>query len=201
MPASDGDATAERIRSAVAARYSTIGENPTIEDGIPRGRAWSEQLGYPPSLLTAIPPTAVDAFTGIGAPLLAAQLKGGEQVLDLGCGAGMDALLAAQQVGNSGHVYAVDLAVGMVEAARRAVLVDHAQNVSVMHAPAEALPLEDDSVDVVIVNGPFNLTPDKDAVARELIRVLRPGGRFVGAEIVVIDDQPPPALDLEAWFR
>jgi arsenite methyltransferase len=201
MLTSDQDVTAERIRSAVAARYSTIGENPEIEDSIPRGRAWAEQLDYPPSLLADIPSVAVEAFTGIGAPILAADFKEGEQVLDLGCGAGMDTLLAARQLGDAGHIYAVDSAEGMIAAARRAVTTARAENVSVIHASAEALPIENESVDAVIVNGLFNLAPDKTAVARELMRVLRPGGRLVGAEIVLTDHRPPPALELVAWFR
>jgi arsenite methyltransferase len=201
MPTTDQDATAERIRSAVGARYSTIGSSPTGEDGIPRGRAWAEQLGYPPSILADIPPVAVDSFTGIGEPLFSADVRTGERVLDLGCGAGLDSLLAAKAVGPSGHVYGIDFAPGMVASARHAVGEASAKNVTILEALAEAIPLPDNAVDAAIVNGLFNLAPDKAAVAAELHRVLRPDGRLVGAEIVITDDRPPEQLDLEAWFR
>jgi arsenite methyltransferase len=201
MPTSDRDATAERIRSAVAARYSMIGANPALEDAIPRGRAWAERLGYPPSMLSDIPPVAVDSFTGINTPLLSADVQAGEHVLDLGCGAGLDSLLAAKAVGPSGHVYGVDHAPGMVANARQAVDEAGAKNVTILEALAEAIPLPDQAVDVAMVNGLFNLAPDKAAVAAELHRVLRPDGRLVGAEIVITNDRPPDQLDLEAWFR
>ena len=192
---------AEQIRSAVADRYSRIGETPSAEDGIPRGRPWAEQLGYPASLLDSVPPAALASFTGIGAPLLHADLAAREEVLDLGCGAGLDTILAARQVGPEGRVWGIDLAPGMIAAARRAVAEAEVQNVTLLEAPAEHIPLPQQSVDVALVNGLFNLAPGKDAVAMEVARVLRAGGRLLGAEIVLTDDRPPAELDLEGWFR
>jgi arsenite methyltransferase len=192
---------AEQIRSAVADRYSRIGETPYAEDTIPRGRPWAEQLGYPASLLVSATSVALASFTGIGAPLLHASLAAGERVLDLGCGAGLDAILAARQVGPEGRVWGIDLAPGMIAAARRAVAEAELRNVTLVEAPAEQIPLPQESVDVAIVNGLFNLAPDKETVALEVARVLRPGGRFLGAEIVLTDERPPAPLDLESWFR
>lgn len=197
----DWQTTPERIRSAVAERYSHIGAEPARESSIPTGRGWALRLGYRAEMLDGVPAAALDAFTGIGAPLLDAHLAEGERVLDLGCGAGMDSLLAAQQVGATGSVYGVDMAPGMIETARRAVTEAGASTVTIVQSKAECLPLPDHSFDVALVNGLFNLAPQKPAVARELARMIRPGGRLVGAEIVITDNRPPGELDEEAWFR
>jgi len=195
------ESTRELIREAVADRYSAIGVSPGSEQTIPAGRAWAERLGYPPAELDAVPSSALESFTGIGAPLFDARLAPGERVLDLGCGAGLDSVLMARRVGPEGHVYAVDLAAGMVAAARQAVAEEDLRHVTVLQAPAERLPLPNGCVDVAVVNGLFNLTPDKSAVMSELARVIRPGGRLVGAEIVITDEREPQPFDAEAWFR
>lgn len=195
------ESTTESIRAAVGARYSAIGSSPAQEQTIPTGRAWAERLGYPPAVLDDVPPVSLASFTGIGAPLFAAHLESGERVLDLGCGAGLDSILAARQVGPDGHVLGVDLAPGMVAAARQAIAAAELENVTIAQGEAEAVPVPDGTMDVVLVNGLFNLTPDKAAIAREIARVLRPGGRLVGAEIVITDGRPPQAYDPKAWFR
>lgn len=189
------------MRKAVADRYSAIGASPATEETIPAGRGWAERLGYPPEVLETVPATALASFTGIGAPLFAAHVAPGEHVLDLGCGAGLDSILMAQRVGPRGHVYGVDLAPGMVATATRAVADAGLQNVSIVQGAAEQLPLSDESIDVAVVNGLFDLTPDKHAVVSELARTVRSGGRLVGAEIVVTDDREPRDYDPEAWFR
>lgn len=194
-------AAAEVIRASVAERYSAIGVNPSSEETIPAGRAWAERLGYPPAVLESVPATALAAFTGIGAPLFAAHPEPSECVLDLGCGAGLDSILMARRVAPGGHVYGVDLAPGMVAAALRAVADTGLENVSILQGAAEQLPLPDDSVDVAVVNGLFNLTPDKRAVISELARTIRSGGRLVGAEIVLTDDRELQDFDPESWFR
>lgn len=193
--------TAEDIQSAVASRYSAIGSDPLSETVIPVGRAWAERLGYPRALLDTIPDVAVSSFTGIGAPVLVAQLTAGEQVLDLGCGAGLDSIVMARQVTPGGQVYGVDLAPGMLATAGQAVAETQLHNVTLLTAAADRLPLPDAGIDVAVVNGLFNLAPDKNAVATEIARVVRPGGRLVGAEIVITDDREPQDFDAESWFR
>ncbi|HEX8917205.1 MAG TPA: methyltransferase domain-containing protein, partial [Chloroflexota bacterium] len=139
--ARDGQVTSEEtIRSAVAERYSAIGRNPAAEATIPTGRAWAERLGYPPDLLDSVPSGALDSFTGIGTPALCADLSPGERVLDLGCGAGLDTILMARVVGPQGQVYGVDMAPGMISAARAAVAEASLDNVTLIAAAAEALP-------------------------------------------------------------
>lgn len=201
MRSNEQTVTQETIRSAVADRYSAIGTSPSSEGTIPAGRFWAERLGYPPAWLDDVPARALASFTGIGAPLLFADLAHGEQVLDLGCGAGLDSILAARLVGPNGHVDGVDLAPGMIAAARAAVAQTALDTVTITEASAENLPLASGSIDIAVVNGLFNLAPDKSAVAAELHRVLRTDGRLVGSEIVTAGDRPPEEFDLEAWFR
>jgi SAM-dependent methyltransferase len=193
--------SADDIRTAVAARYSAVGRDPAAETVIPVGREWAERLGYPASLLDAVPAIAVSAFTGIGAPAFVAGLTAGERVLDLGCGGGLDTVIMARQVAPEGQVHGIDLAPAMLATARQAVAQAGLKNVTLREAAAESLPLPDSSIDVAVVNGLFNLVPDKAAVAAELTRVLRPNSRLVGAEIVITDAREPQAFDAESWFR
>jgi arsenite methyltransferase len=190
-------ATEDLIRTAVADRYSAIGSDPVAEASIPAGRSWAESLGYPPKSLDTVPVSALASFTGIGTPIFSADLSPGERVRDLGCGAGLDSILMSRMVAPQGHVYGVDLAGGMINAARAAAAEATRDNVTLTVAAAENLPLPGESVDVAVANGLFNLAPDKAAVASELRRVLRPGGRLVGAEIVITDQRPPGQLNLE----
>lgn len=201
MLSEEKTATEELIRRAVAERYSSIGSNPAAGGTIPAGRSWAERLGYPPELLDTLPARALASFTGIGTPVLFAALSPGERVLDLGCGAGLDSILMARMVAPQGHVYGIDLAPGMIATAHAAVAEAAVENVSLIQAEAENLPLPSESIDVGVVNGLFNLVHHKGAAASELHRVLRPDGRVVGAEIVITDERPPGQLDLEAWFR
>jgi SAM-dependent methyltransferase len=189
------------IASAVADRYSAIGAEPTGEQSIPVGREWATRLGYPDKLLGTIPVPALAAFTGIGAPILAADLQRGEIVLDLGCGSGLDTILAARQVSEKGHVHSVDFAPAMVERAAAAAATAGCHNVTTHQCSAASLPLNRESIDVALVNGLFNLTPEKEAVVREVRRVMRPSGRITGSEIVITDGKPAPRPDLESWFR
>lgn len=189
------------IQMAVARRYSAIGQHPEEESSIPSGCAWALALGYPPALLDGLPLPALEAFTGIGTPVLNAGLRAGERVLDLGCGGGLDTILAGRMVGPAGRVYGVDLAAGMVARARESVTAERLANIEIHEAAVHDLPLADGAVDAVIANGLFNLVPNKAAVAAEVTRVTRPGGRLIGAEIVITDGRSPGVPDLESWFR
>jgi ubiquinone/menaquinone biosynthesis C-methylase UbiE len=124
----------------------------------------------------------------------------GEVVLDIGCGAGFDTLIAARQVGPAGRVIAVDMTPAMVEKARAGAAALSLRNVEVRQGFAEQLPVDDASVDVVISNGVINLTPDKQGVMREVFRALRPGGRFQIGDIVVHKEVPQDAKDdIDLW--
>jgi len=153
-----------------------------------------EEIGYSKSDVSAVPAGA-NLGLGCGAPLTAAALRSGETVLDLGSGAGFDAFLAAKEVGESGGVIGIDMTPEMLERARRNAEVGGYRNVEFRAGRIEALPLEDDSVDVVISNCVINLVPDKAAVYGEVARVLRPGGRMVISDVVL--DAPLPAAIAE----
>jgi ubiquinone/menaquinone biosynthesis C-methylase UbiE len=165
------------------------------------GRAFAEALGYPAELLDTIPTSALDAFTGVATPVLRAELRPGETVLDLGCGGGLDLALAARAVGPTGRAIGIDMAEPMVERARDALRQLGMSWAKARVAQAEALPLPDASVDCVLANGILNLSPEKSTVLSEIARVLRPGGRLVLAETTLRYPLPPESVrSLEDWF-
>jgi arsenite methyltransferase len=159
----------------------------------------SRQVGYGESDLATVPKEA-DLGLGCGAPVGHLALRSGETVLDLGSGPGLDALLAARQVGPTGRVIGVDMTPEMLERARATAERAGASQVEFRQGRLESLPVEDTSVDAVTSNCVINLVPDKAAVFREVARVLRPGGRAVIADIVL--ERPLPeavAKDVVAW--
>ena len=139
-----------------------------------------------------LPVGAVTASLGCGNPMVVAELEQGEVVLDLGCGGGIDVLLAARRVGDTGFVYGVDMTVEMLDLARANAATAGAENVEFLLGVIEELPLPDATVDVVISNCVLNLSTDKPAAMAEMHRVLRPGGR-VGITDVVAEDRLSPA--------
>ncbi len=147
-----------------------------------------------------LPDSLVESFAGTGNPFSLGPVDEGEVVLDVGCGAGFDALIAAMKVGAGGHVIGVDMTPEMLEKARHNAASLELGNAEFQEGLAEDLPVEDDSVDVVISNGVINLCPDKEAVYRELYRVLKPGGRLMIADIIVQKAVSEEAkADIDLW--
>jgi ubiquinone/menaquinone biosynthesis C-methylase UbiE len=123
-------------------------------------------------------------------------------LLDLGCGAGLDLYLYSQKIGKTGKLFGLDLSEAMLEKARGNLAAVGVSNVEWLHAPADAIPMPDSSVDIVTANGIYNLSPDKDAVMREVARVLKPGGRTIFAEIVLKSELPQEVRsEINDWFR
>jgi len=149
----------------------------------------SKGVGYGSRELSDVPSEA-NLGLGCGAPLGFLALRPGETVLDLGSGAGLDAFLAATQVGPEGHVIGVDMTPEMLERARSSATKIGASQVEFLEGRLEALPLPEASVDAVTSNCVINLVPDKEAVFREVVRVLRPGGRIVISDIVLVRRLP-----------
>jgi arsenite methyltransferase len=132
-----------------------------------------------------------ESFAGVGNPLALVEVRPGEVVLDLGCGAGLDSLLTARRVGPTGRVIGVNMTAAMVAKARANALAAGVGNAEFRHAEADRRPVEDSSADVVISKGVFNLCLDKPRVLAEVFRVLRPGGRLPMADILLDDNVTP----------
>jgi arsenite methyltransferase len=186
--------------SCCATDSGCCGERPT--GGV---NAFSADL-YELDSLEGIPLTAALARLGCANPTAVAALEPGEVVLDLGSGGGLDALLAARRVGPSGHVYGIDLTDEMLTLAWRNAADAGVGNVSFLKGSIEALPLPDAGVDVVISNCVINLAADKSAVIAEAWRVLRPGGRFAVADVIIRGGLPEDSpfadalrQDMHAW--
>jgi len=191
---------AARIRAAVVEKYREVSLRAEGHFPYPVGRASALGLGYEVSWLSALPAGIVERFVGVGNPFSLVRPRPGERVLDVGCGAGLDLLVASLLVGQTGLSVGVDLTPAMVEWARQAAGVWTMGPVELHEGSVEALPLADASFDVVISNGSLNLVPDKDAAFSEIARVLRPGGTFAAADLVVLESLPAEVAGrLDAW--
>ena len=172
------------LKREIKKTYASLSQEPTKDFVFPTGRAWAEDLDYPPELAT-VPEAAAESFAGVANPFSLGRLEPGEKVADLGCGAGTDSLVAAQMVGAGGHVTGMDMTPEMLAKARAAAAELGAENVDFVEGEIERLPFGDASVDVVISNGVIDLVPDKDAVFAEIFRVLRSGGRIHLADVTI----------------
>ncbi len=195
------DRRAPELRRSVCAAYSAAALAPFEEHAFPVGREFAVSLGYPADVVNALPATAVDAFTGVSAVSLFADIPNGAVVLDLGCGAGLDSLIAARRAGSEGRVVGVDFSAAMLARARESARQAGIDRAVYAQAGAEQLPLADRSIDIALVNGIFNLNPKRSEIFREIGRVVRDDGAVYAAEIVLREPLPPDRKKSEAdWF-
>ena len=160
------------------------------------------QLGYPEEWWRDFPPALLESFCGVGNPFSLGPLLPGETVLDLGCGAGLDAAVAARLVGPGGQVVGVDITPGMITRAWDLAALLPYRNLSFQVAAAEDLPFPPQFFEVVTSNGAFNLVTDKEQAAKEIFRVLKPGGRLHLADMALVAPLPPDRADrLDNWYQ
>ena len=177
----------DRLRHRVRAEHDRLAREPEGHFHFHRGPEYAARmLGYDAQEMTIIPEESSTCFSGVGNPHRIGPIVPGETILDVGCGAGMDLLLAARRTGASGRAIGIDMTPSMIERAKRAALKTGAwQNIEIRRGIAEELSVESETIDVVISNGMLNLSSDKSRVFSEIYRVLRPGGRFYLADVVV----------------
>jgi SAM-dependent methyltransferase len=185
MSATDIPVDLDVLREEIRKTYTEVSTEQEQEFIFPTGRAWARELGYPEPELAGVPDATVESFAGVANHWVLGRVEPGSVVLDLGCGAGTDLLIAAQMTGPTGRVIGVDMTPAMLERARESAQQMGFENVELRESLIESLPLEDASVDIVISNGVIDLVPDKDTVFDEIDRVLRPGGRLQVADVVI----------------
>lgn len=188
------------LESKVKQMYRAVAENPSGEYHFEVGRSLAERLGYPATILDQVPAGAVDSFAGVGYFFDLAELKEGEEVLDLGSGSGMDVFFAALQVAENGRVVGVDMTPEQLDKAERLRTQAGFPQVTFTEGQIEELPFPDASFDVVISNGVINLAPDKRRVFAEAARMLRPGGRLAIADIIAeVELTPHIVANTDLW--
>src|SRR5687767_10458405 len=178
-----------RLRAEIQSVYARVATEPSGSFHFHRGPAYAaEMLGYDAKALATLPAKTTASFAGVANPHLVASISPGSTIVDIGCGAGMDLLLAAQAVRPNGRAVGIDMTEAMAESARIGARAAGLGNVEVRLGDALELPVESGTVDFVISNGVLNLTPDKRAAFGEVFRILRPGGQFLYGDIVVANE-------------
>ena len=186
--------TARRLRTRVWGAYSAAADKPADAHAFPVGAQFARDVGYPPVLLDRVPRASVERFAGVSNVAVFAEIGEGDTVLDLGCGAGLDSFAA------SGRVIGIDFSESMLGVAIEAARENGRTNVSFARAAAENLPLADGAVDVALVNGIFNLNPNRDAIFAELARVVRKGGTVFAAELILTRPHQTCETGEGDWF-
>jgi SAM-dependent methyltransferase len=184
----------DALRASVIGRFGRVATAPDQERKFPIGPESDKNLGYDAAEVDALPASMTASFCGVGNPFLIGEPLPGQTVLDLGCGAGFDTLLAARGVGPDGMVIGIDMTPDMLAKARFNATTLGMTNVEFLLGQIESPPLPAASVDLVISNGVFNLCPDKPRVLREAFRVLKPGGRLQMADILLEPHVTPEAV-------
>lgn len=190
----------EILRQAIREEYEVVAAEPTRGFHFHTGRPLARLLAYEDEWLTGVPEASIASFAGTGNPFSLGALQAGQHVVDIGCGAGIDSLIAACMVGDTGQVVGVDMTPAMLQKAAASATAAGLSNVEFRAGYGESLPVPDGWADVVISNGVLNLMPDKVAALREISRVLKPAGRLQIGDILVDREVPQSAKEqIELW--
>jgi SAM-dependent methyltransferase len=195
------DLDTARLRREIQSIYARVATEPSSEFHFHRGAQYAaEMLGYDARALAELPAESTESFAGVANPHRIAALPRGATVVDIGCGAGMDLLLAAKAVGPEGRAIGVDMTESMVERARAAARTFGAAQIEVRIGDALDLPVESETVDFVMSNGVLNLAPDKHRAFSEVARILKGGGQFLYGDIVVASELAESIRrDIDLW--
>jgi arsenite methyltransferase len=188
------------LRQAIQEEYAAVARDPGRGYHFHTGRPLASMLGYDDDWLEGIPEDSIASLAGTGNPFRIGLLAPGTRVVDIGCGAGLDSLIAAKMVGPNGQVIGVDMTPAMLQKARKSAIEVGLGNVEFREGLAESLPVPDGWADVVISNGVLNLLPDKLAALLEMARVLKPTGRLQIGDIMVQEAVPEEAKQqIDLW--
>ena len=192
----------QAIRNAIRKKYAEVSCCAAGKFQYPTGREGATALGYDPAIVNGVPPEVLESFCGVGNPFRIREIPEGSVVLDIGCGAGFDLIVASRLTGPGGEVHGVDLTREMAERARQNLARAGATNTTVHCVESEFLPFGDQMFDVVLSNGVVNLSPRKQELFREIHRALKAGGRFQFADIVAEREIPKELTgSLDAWSQ
>ena len=192
----------KRIEESIRGKYAKVAKSPEGLFKYPTGLAGLMALNYDAKITQALPEAIESSYCGVGNPFLLGPIREGDAVLDIGCGAGVDTIFAAMMVGPTGTVTGIDLVPEMLAQARENAKLAGLRNVAFVETSAEKIPFPDAGFDVVISNGVFNLVPDKVRALVEAIRVLKPSGRFMIADQVLVGQLPKDKkARIKSWFR
>jgi arsenite methyltransferase len=194
------DEERKRISQGIQQRYAKVAANAQGQFRYPTGRTGIEGLKYDSAVVRSLPDEVVASYCGVGNPFSLGDIRVGDHVLDIGCGAGVDTLIAGLMVGSAGKAVGIDMVPEMVERARQNLAKTSLQNVEFHESSAEHLSFPDQTFDVVTSNGAINLIPDKPKALREIFMVLKPNGRLMIADQVLVGDRPAETKSMvEKW--
>ncbi len=192
----------KRIEEGIRQKYVKVSVSPEGLFKYPTGREAFKILQYDPQIISTLPEEAIDSYCGVGNPFSLGPIHPGESVLDIGCGGGLDSLIAALLVGPSGKVFGIDLSPEMIRRANNNLQKTSLKNVSFREYSDKRIPFPDARFDVIISNGVFNLIPDKLMALKEVHRVLKIDGRLMMADQLLSGGPPIDHQSrVESWFR
>lgn len=174
----------EKIRSAIQVKYAVISQGAVGKFAYSTGAEGAKALGYDEAVFAEMPDELMQSFCGVGNPFQAGPINAGESLLDVGCGAGVDLIVASRYVGEQGRICGIDMTPEMCAVAKQNISALGLENVEIREGNVESIPYPDNSFDMVISNGVLNLSPRKARAFSEIFRVLVPGGRLQFADIV-----------------